>query len=350
MVAPAAQAQTTPASPPPTAGTTDTDIEYYHLDALGSVRMVSNRAGEVVARYDYLPFGEEIPRSMGGREQVLGYGGGNSIRRRFTGKERDLESGLDYFGADTCRGPTDDSRVRSRERRSGSDESAELEWLFLRTEQPDEVRRSRRAKPLDRRLIGAPIGAWGEAIRQINSGEYMTLGQSTHRILAAAGGGAVAGAVAGLSGPLGAPGRFGGLGGALGNVTEALLNGEKPTLKGALVSGLRCCWGKAGQAVGTATAEVVEAGSSTVRQLSAKAQRQTVEAITQPNPIRARTFDLLAKGTNKKIEVIAEKSLATGHAVTHALVVTTVEYVHKKLEREEAARHAQEEQKKSSGY
>jgi RHS repeat-associated protein len=86
------------ASPPPGGETIDTDIEYYHLDALASVRMVTNRTGAVIARYDYLPFGEEIPPSAAGRDQVPGYGGISSTRR-FTGKERDVESGLDYFGA-----------------------------------------------------------------------------------------------------------------------------------------------------------------------------------------------------------------------------------------------------------
>ena len=34
-------------------------VEYYHLDAVGNVRAVTNQAGQVVERHDYLPFGEE---------------------------------------------------------------------------------------------------------------------------------------------------------------------------------------------------------------------------------------------------------------------------------------------------
>ena len=34
-------------------------VEYYHLDALGSVRAVTDQQGRVVERHDYLPFGEE---------------------------------------------------------------------------------------------------------------------------------------------------------------------------------------------------------------------------------------------------------------------------------------------------
>ena len=61
-------------------------LEYYHVDALGSVRAVTDASGAVVRRHDYLPFGEEngVP---------------GSDARRFTGKERDGETGLDYFGA-----------------------------------------------------------------------------------------------------------------------------------------------------------------------------------------------------------------------------------------------------------
>jgi RHS repeat-associated protein len=62
-------------------------VEYYHLDALGSVRAVTNQSGTVVRTHDYRPFGE-------GENPAAG-----SEPTRFTGKERDAESGLDYFGA-----------------------------------------------------------------------------------------------------------------------------------------------------------------------------------------------------------------------------------------------------------
>jgi RHS repeat-associated protein len=62
-------------------------VEYYHTDALGSVRAVTGQSGAVIARHDYLPFGEEYVPQTG------------SDSRRFTGKERDTETGLDYFGA-----------------------------------------------------------------------------------------------------------------------------------------------------------------------------------------------------------------------------------------------------------
>src|SRR5712692_9895235 len=78
----------------PAASASATDVvEYYHLDAVGNVLAVTNSLGAVVEQHDYLPFGEEWCVN-----QVCG-----SVTpgqpRRFTGKERDAETGLDYFGA-----------------------------------------------------------------------------------------------------------------------------------------------------------------------------------------------------------------------------------------------------------
>ena len=49
----------------------------------------------VIERHDYLPFGEEC--TTGPCASNPGMGGGQP--RKFTGKERDAETGLDYFGA-----------------------------------------------------------------------------------------------------------------------------------------------------------------------------------------------------------------------------------------------------------
>ena len=62
-------------------------VEYYHLDAVGSVRAITDQARNAVV-FDYAPFGDG------------GVGGGASpAALRFAGKERDPETGLDYFGA-----------------------------------------------------------------------------------------------------------------------------------------------------------------------------------------------------------------------------------------------------------
>src|SRR5882762_6137041 len=84
---------------------------YLTADHLGSTRVVTKTAGAVVSRHDYLPFGEEI--FTANRTTALGYTPDN-ITQKFTGKERDGESGLDFFGVDTCHRHKDDSRARTR--------------------------------------------------------------------------------------------------------------------------------------------------------------------------------------------------------------------------------------------
>ncbi|MBL8233526.1 MAG: RHS repeat-associated core domain-containing protein, partial [Bryobacterales bacterium] len=76
---------------------------YYSRDSLGSTRVVSGAGGTVRRRIDYWPFGEEV--SGLDRGSYPGYGGNvypgarGMVDEKFTGKERDAETGLDYFGA-----------------------------------------------------------------------------------------------------------------------------------------------------------------------------------------------------------------------------------------------------------
>jgi RHS repeat-associated protein len=76
---------------------------YLTSDLLGSPRAITKADGNVRARHDYLPFGEELYASAGNRTTEQKYDDGPSptdkTRQKFTSKERDRESGLDYFGA-----------------------------------------------------------------------------------------------------------------------------------------------------------------------------------------------------------------------------------------------------------
>jgi RHS repeat-associated protein len=75
-------------------------------DQLGTPRMIADKSGSLVGvkRHDYLPFGEELfggapsQPGLGGRTTTQGYAS-DSTRQKFTQKERDIETGLDYFGA-----------------------------------------------------------------------------------------------------------------------------------------------------------------------------------------------------------------------------------------------------------
>jgi RHS repeat-associated protein len=71
---------------------------YFTYDHLGTVRLITDQNANVISRHDYLPFGEEIPANTAGRGSQWGPGN-DTVTQKFTGKERDQESGLDYFGA-----------------------------------------------------------------------------------------------------------------------------------------------------------------------------------------------------------------------------------------------------------
>ena len=53
----------------------------------------------MVARQDYLPFGEEIPADTAGRSASLLFGASDDVEQKFTGQIRDSETGMDFFTA-----------------------------------------------------------------------------------------------------------------------------------------------------------------------------------------------------------------------------------------------------------
>jgi len=72
---------------------------FLTSDHLGSTRVVTDASGNVKSRHDYMPFGEEIGSGIGSRTSAMKYGAADGLRQKFTSKQRDTESGLDYFGA-----------------------------------------------------------------------------------------------------------------------------------------------------------------------------------------------------------------------------------------------------------
>ena len=60
--------------------------------------MVTDGSGAVIARHDFLPFGDEIPANSMGRSSADLWALADNISQKFTGQERD-ETGLDYFDA-----------------------------------------------------------------------------------------------------------------------------------------------------------------------------------------------------------------------------------------------------------
>jgi RHS repeat-associated protein len=71
---------------------------YTTPDNLGSPRVVTNSTAGLVSRHDYMPFGGELSAGVGGRTTAMGFpGSSDGLRQKFTAKERDVETGLDYF-------------------------------------------------------------------------------------------------------------------------------------------------------------------------------------------------------------------------------------------------------------
>jgi RHS repeat-associated protein len=81
-----------------TAGPANNGTSYIAQDHLGSTRLVMKGDG-TLSRHDYLPFGEEIAGTTGARGGIGGYGAADSVKQKFTGYERDQESGLDFAQA-----------------------------------------------------------------------------------------------------------------------------------------------------------------------------------------------------------------------------------------------------------
>jgi len=61
------------------------DVYYYHVDHLGTPRVITDGAGGKVSEHKYFPFGEEVQPMV------------SANAHRFTGHERDGETGTDYM-------------------------------------------------------------------------------------------------------------------------------------------------------------------------------------------------------------------------------------------------------------
>lgn len=82
-------------------GGSSANVQWLISDHLGTPRLILDETGTLanVRRHDYLPFGDELFAGTGARTTANGYVAGDGLRQQFTSKERDVETGLDYFGA-----------------------------------------------------------------------------------------------------------------------------------------------------------------------------------------------------------------------------------------------------------
>jgi RHS repeat-associated protein len=78
------------------ANSTDAKVAYVTNDHLGSPRINTDQNGAIIARHDYMPFGKEIVTPQ--RTAALNYAA-DTVRKKFTGYERDDETDLDFAQA-----------------------------------------------------------------------------------------------------------------------------------------------------------------------------------------------------------------------------------------------------------
>jgi RHS repeat-associated protein len=78
---------------------TSANLKYILSDAQGSARVLMENNGTssaILARHDYLPYGEDISAGVGSRTTGQKYSITDKVRQRFAGTERDEANGLDH--------------------------------------------------------------------------------------------------------------------------------------------------------------------------------------------------------------------------------------------------------------
>jgi len=77
------------------------NTSYVATDTLLSVRLVTDKNGNVVSRRDFKPFGEDLAADGSARKTADKYSNAteDKVRQRFTGYQKDIETGLDFAEA-----------------------------------------------------------------------------------------------------------------------------------------------------------------------------------------------------------------------------------------------------------
>lgn len=78
------------------AAPTTVNVDFITPNYQGSTSVVTDNAGAVKARHDYLPFGEEIGDGVGSRTTAKKFSQTDSIRQKYAGMETDDATGLNH--------------------------------------------------------------------------------------------------------------------------------------------------------------------------------------------------------------------------------------------------------------
>jgi RHS repeat-associated protein len=74
-------------------------ISYLTNDMLGSPRVITDNGGVVISRRDFMPFGGDLIATQNRTESNKYDLSGDAVRKKFTGYEKDAETGLDFAEA-----------------------------------------------------------------------------------------------------------------------------------------------------------------------------------------------------------------------------------------------------------
>lgn len=183
---------------------------YRHSDHLGSANWITDQDGHAVQYLHYLPYGELLLN-----QQVAGY----DERFKFTGKERDAESGYDYFGARYYASPLYNwtSVDPLSDKFPQISPYAYCNWNPIKFIDPD----GKAIHVAAGAIIGAAIGGTISGISAINDPT-----KSRRQVLGAIAGGAVSGAITGGAAAATGGLSFIGTGGTIAASAAAGLIGE----------------------------------------------------------------------------------------------------------------------------
>jgi len=289
---------------------------YYHSDHLSSAQLITDYKGQEYERFEYTPYGE-VWIEKASTVSAL------DVPYRFTGKERDKETGLYYYGAryldpkdsrwlsvDPAMGeyvPNPEQKADKLPGMGGVFNYVNLHAYHYAGNNPVKyVDPDGEVINIAAAGVGAVVGAG------IGAASAYIAGGSTRDIIAAAAGGAVSGGIAGLTmgASLGVQIAGAGIAGMASYGTTQFIAGEPATLEGYAFNGAMGIAsygaGKLLNAGVSAVANKISQSTSSVASNATKASK-TYQTYTKTNPITGEVYTGRTSGTGSAVENVARR-------------------------------------------
>jgi len=296
---------------------------HFHLDHLGTARVVTNGSGQRISSHTYYPFGAEATSIS--QERDRGYNREEPLR--FTGHERDgLEESTDqysmyldymharYYSPHWGRFLTVDPSWKSGDltRSQSWNRYAYVENNPVLDVDPD----GEAPQAAIGAAIGAGVGLVVGGYKEIKRGysEPVTWTGSTRRILGAVAGGAASGALSTVCPTcnIGIKVGIGANASVIGGVANRLIAGEEQTVEAARIDAIA---GAAGMVAGEAIGAAAKAASSNAVSRNVIKDAYTRQALQRRNHGHLRTRDSAAQKTRELQAKLNAGTTAGGEAV-----------------------------------